>query len=196
MVKLGRAWFWKTHMAPVCVEWKSWDTRCPMIVDSLLVSICVCLGRNPSDNLCSTRLGGVIAFGERIDGFLVWTVLYYSQNLVRFSKAFTYSELSKECHWFRFSSPSRISRNRHPMGTISGLRWSLPVGFTGCHHNFNSHDCRPDYWGVEDERLSDKANTPYKSLIEILIESAALYTVTSLICAILVVARACRPDVL
>ena len=42
-----------------------------MIVDSLLVSICVCLGGNPSDNLCSTRLGGVIAFGERIDGFLV-----------------------------------------------------------------------------------------------------------------------------
>ena len=49
---------------------------------------------------------------------------------------------------------------------------------------------------IEVSKMSDKANTPYKSIIEILIESAALYTVTILICAILVVARACRPDVL
>lgn len=160
-----------------------------IIADSLLVSFALYLVGNLSES-CQIRLGGVIAFGRGIGGFSLWTPSYYWQSWVRFQRPIILCIYGTYADFDLVLLPIFLTTktNWGPYLDYDDLYWVISLVVT------TASTALIVYRIVDVSKMSNNT-TPYSSTIEILVESAALYTIIILICCILLVAGACRPDI-
>lgn len=139
----------------------------------------------------ANRPGGVIAFGRGTNGFLQWTPSYYLQSSVRLGNII-------DLHILTYANSDLVllpiflktKTDWGPSFSYVDLYWGISLVVTTASTTLIV------YRIFDVSKTINKSTRYYNSVTEILVESAALYTVVILICGVLLVARACRPDIL